>query len=373
MNDSFETLQSKAFDWLRFPLIAFIIFLHFSYENISEAKGLFYYLEYTIGGLLSSIGVPTFFFISGYLFFAKGTWSKNAYISKVKKRIGTLVVPYLIWNTITVLLLLGAHAFKCHSMSEFITHVTSYPWLHSYWDINHFGVPTNWLGFNALIYTPQNLPLWFMRDLFFACLLAPVSHWVVTTFKRYGIVLLCAIFIADIVPQVPGFRFMAFCFFTCGAYFSINRKNTVREFHNHRWFIFPITTLISIVLLLNNNNLGASLPFLLSTLIVVAVPSVILIAAALIKQGWTRLSPLLSSCAFFVYAMHQGVPLAHFMGKINNHLFHTEAGACVQFLHFLFVPSAIILIDSITYCFLRRFLPRLLSLLTGNRKVRNYD
>ena len=372
MDETAETLQSKTFDWVRFPLIAFIIFHHFSYKNIYDANGFFYYLEYAIGGLLASIGVPIFFFISGYLFFKKGAWDKNTYIAKVKKRIGTLAVPYLLWNTITVAAQLVAQGFKCQSTTEFITYITTYPWLHAYWDINHFGNPTNWMGFNAWIHTPANDPLWFLRDLFFACLLAPVSHWVVKKLKFWGVALLCAIFVADIVPQVPALRFMAFCFFTFGAYFSINHKKTVVEFTAYQWYFLPLSILIFTFLLFSNGYWGTLRDFLLSILIVLAAPSAIVIVSTLLKNGWTKVNPLLALCAFFVYAMHRSLPLSHFLNKINDHLFHPEISPWVQFIHFMFVPTAIILIDIAAYHFLKRFMPRTLSLLTGNRRQRTY-
>ena len=103
----------KVFDWLRFPLIVGVVFIHsfgkaFDYEamdflNLSgvDCHNLF---RISISKVLTHVCVPTFYFISGYLFF-KGleTWDAEKYKKKLVRRVKTLLVPFLIWNTISIL------------------------------------------------------------------------------------------------------------------------------------------------------------------------------------------------------------------------------------------------------------------------------
>ena len=49
--------------------------------------------------VLAPIAMPTLFFISGYVLFV----SSDNYVSKMRKRIGRLLIPYLCWNLIFVL------------------------------------------------------------------------------------------------------------------------------------------------------------------------------------------------------------------------------------------------------------------------------
>lgn len=51
---------------------------------------------------LSAIAVPLFFFISGFTFFRN--YQPRLYPSKLKTRFHSLVVPYLIWNTIALII-----------------------------------------------------------------------------------------------------------------------------------------------------------------------------------------------------------------------------------------------------------------------------
>lgn len=71
-------LTYKVFDWLRFPLIVGVVFIHsfgtpFNYEalDINNLYGIDYYnlFRVSISKVLTHVCVPTFYFISGYLFF----------------------------------------------------------------------------------------------------------------------------------------------------------------------------------------------------------------------------------------------------------------------------------------------------------------
>ena len=58
---------------------------------------------YFIQEAICRSAVPVFFIISGYLFFQNITeFKKEAYSSKVKSRIRTLFIPYLLWNLIAL-------------------------------------------------------------------------------------------------------------------------------------------------------------------------------------------------------------------------------------------------------------------------------
>lgn len=48
----------------------------------------------------SECAVPIFFFLSAFLFYRTFDGSKEKYISKMKRRFWSLVVPYIIFNTI---------------------------------------------------------------------------------------------------------------------------------------------------------------------------------------------------------------------------------------------------------------------------------
>ena len=88
--------QSKVIEWLRFALAALVVFMHapvIGVENYSEniySGGVLPVLMILIKRGIGSVAVPTFFFISGYLFFVKlEHWSWDVFAQKIKKRIGS--------------------------------------------------------------------------------------------------------------------------------------------------------------------------------------------------------------------------------------------------------------------------------------------
>lgn len=86
-------LDSSVISVLRFPLIVGVVCIH---------SGMGAFLQYLLGGICGKLSVPIFLLISGYLFFREGSYelTKELWISKLKKRIFSLLVPYLLWNFI---------------------------------------------------------------------------------------------------------------------------------------------------------------------------------------------------------------------------------------------------------------------------------
>jgi surface polysaccharide O-acyltransferase-like enzyme len=93
---------------LRFPLILCVVFLHASwltpYKSQPYLSGSF--PEFFIAHTVSPIAVPFLFIISGYLFFINFYFSWEGYREKLKRRVFSLILPYLGWN-ITYFLLLS--------------------------------------------------------------------------------------------------------------------------------------------------------------------------------------------------------------------------------------------------------------------------
>ena len=99
---------SKAVTWMRFPLIFLIIMLHcYSVQRLEGNHEIFFKVIYPFSLWLGETGVPGFFFLSGYLFFL----SKKTYLQKLRTRMYTLLIPYLLWNTLLLGLYLIAYAF----------------------------------------------------------------------------------------------------------------------------------------------------------------------------------------------------------------------------------------------------------------------
>ena len=143
-------LQSVTIDLLRFPLAILVIFIHMSptVANILEAeygllsgKGLLNALEISISYVIAQTAVPSFFFISGFLFFMHfKEWSWAGYRKKLLSRVKSLLVPYFLWNTTAFLLIVIAMlvvAIKGGSVDRVIEFVSEKNW-HYLFDCNEW-------------------------------------------------------------------------------------------------------------------------------------------------------------------------------------------------------------------------------------------
>ena len=111
-------VQSEAIDLLRFPLAIMVLFIHMnpSVINLLDADfslfsgyGIYNVIGILLSHVLTHIAVPTFFFISGFLFFVNFMeWSWDGYKKKMKSRVKTLLIPYMLWNAIPFLILVLA-------------------------------------------------------------------------------------------------------------------------------------------------------------------------------------------------------------------------------------------------------------------------
>lgn len=101
-----------------------------------------------LGTFISDVAVPTFFLISGYLYFSNEI-TVVSYIKKIKSRVQTLVVPYFIWSTL---------AFLYFAV---ITHV---PFIASHMHMGAVSLSTGSIIKGILL--SEYAPLWYMRYLF---------------------------------------------------------------------------------------------------------------------------------------------------------------------------------------------------------------
>lgn len=182
------SLQYKVFDWLRFPLIVGVVFIHsfgapfdISSLDIYHMDDIDYFniFRVSISHVLTHVCVPVFFLISGYLFFrGLEKWDFAVYTQKLKRRFKTLLVPYLIWNTVSILLSLFFifHKDGFEGVSDFFNNKNIYQ---LYWDFHTWNTDrVNWLGLLHPDTSPYCPPLWFLRDLMVVCVFSPLL-WII--------------------------------------------------------------------------------------------------------------------------------------------------------------------------------------------------
>ena len=100
-----DALFWKKKEFISFLLSILVFFIHsdFTQDVVSDSlisvvnSKVFYFFSESI----TRFAVPMFFMMSGITFFKN--YDNKKYLTKIKARIFTLVIPYLLWNTVWML------------------------------------------------------------------------------------------------------------------------------------------------------------------------------------------------------------------------------------------------------------------------------
>lgn len=347
---------SQVVSFLRFPLIICVLLIH---SGLADINANWSTLTVTpavinfVSGTLAPVANPAFFFISGLLFFHEGTFDRQIYVRKLRRRARSLLVPYLLWNLLFLLCLFAVEAMKpgwTAIIDKPIASLSPYEWVCAFWDTSAIGGQG---GFNA----PVDMPLWFVRNLMVLVVLSPVVYWVVKGISRMHIyvqacLLLPLFYVVDRCAWWPELYATPAVFFTIGAYFSIRRIDLVNVFRN-----FEVVFLFTAICALYYGYANAG--YLM--LILLAFPFL----GRQLRTKRIRVNEFLSSATFFIFAYHlmlQGV-LLH---AIRENLIPVN-GEASALLCYVAMPTLLALVGLALYGLMDRFLPRLTSLLTGGR------
>ncbi len=375
--------ESRILSALRFPLACMVVMSHCGIYQIvwalpdwsnltaNELCGVIQnFFSYT----LNAVTVPTFFLMSGYFFFYKTEeFTRQTYFSKIKKRVGTLLVPYLLWNIFYAIKKVAKFLSEGQTLENVRAFFEENGWLRILWDCNK--VASNDLGFNLLdiissprTYTaPILIPMWFIKDLMIMAVLSPIIYILLRKFKKWAVILCTFIYLMNLWPDIPTLSITAFFFFSVGAYFSINKINMVNELNKLRKFALPlfIVLLVAMTYFNGKDTVGGRIvePFYIIT----AIVTTICLATKLEEKGRLTFCCKMSETSFFIYAFHYFLglwiavtPLDRIFPLSEDHLFGVM-------INYLLRPVVTVLACLATYYFMKRFCPRLLNVLTGNR------
>jgi len=371
-----EQLQSRVIDFLRFPLIIGVVFIH-NYASEETVQGI----QYGLGGItpprsfdfvinsnirnlfshiLADIGVPLFFLISGYLFFYKIAWSKEVYHKKLISRSQTLLIPYLFWNGLALLFSFIVTLPFCKSLYPGAVakgfQLSFLDCVQGFWVDPRVGVD----GFPG----PFSFQFWFIRDLMVMVALTPLIRFFLLKLGWKGLILLGLLWFGiEDQTAIPGVSTTAVFFFSAGAYFSLYGFNLVERFGK----VFLLSLLLYPCMVIGDLLfIGTSWHLWIHRLdILGGMLFVFNTSAWLIGHGKVRVSAFLAGASFFVFAVHVPVLLPS-IRKVLYLLFRPENSRSLLLVYFLavfFVAG----ISLLLYKFLRRYLSRFTNVITGGR------
>lgn len=350
-----QPIHSQALNLLRFPLAIVIVTVHiFGNQpdgyNAAEFP-LFNFVKSFIEAFLHWQSVPIYYFISGFVFFiGLREWDKSRWIKKIKNRKNSLLIPFLIWNTLFLLLVIKGLSFQDLNCKSILTCYWSY-------DGALTGVgPTG---------CPINYPLWFLRDLMVTVLFTPLMYKLL---KKNGKIVLSFLATAWLMKYFGVIKFyipaQAFFFFYFGAYMSINGKDMIAEFGKHSKFTTFGFIVLGVVSMYFYNSNPTIFKALKALSILFGLFFAFNTAVWLLGKGYCTVNKFLSSTSFFIFVSHALVYPVVF--KVLKLLISPSSDIC-WLIVFLTTVAATSLILVTGFYLMSRFTPRILDFITGRK------
>lgn len=340
-----KDLLSATISNLRFPLMIGIVLIH---SKIGGGD-----FEHLCSDILPSACVPIFFMMSAFLFFYDwkgGMCDFSDTTPKLKKRLTSLVVPYLFWISLTIGIFAALHIFVPSMINPDFENVPEWGWqnyLTAYW--NGSG------GF------PISYPLWFLRNLIVMTYCAPVFYLLVYKMRFVRWIALLGFTIMYFMDDSG--TVMGLFYFYCGVLLAwwLNSGHVIK--HNILypvWFASCAIFILLVVLDLCNISLFASQMSLMRL-----VESVCLIGifVKLTKTG-LKVPNWLGECSFFIYLFH-ALPLL-VISRVLVGILH-PASALMLIVAYLLNITIIVVVSIAAYYILKKIFPRVTSFITGGR------
>lgn len=348
-----DNLDSLVITNIRYPLMIMIVIIHSFINGVDRnVYPFFYYTQHILSEVIGYVAVFLFFFISGYLmFFGIAEYDYNTFGSKLKRRIKSLVVPYILWNVIYLLIAIG---YTYHKEGIFLC---------SDWNLIDWLKPFYCYGENSRF--PIAGPLWFVRDLFIVFLLSPLIYLFI---KRWGVILplLCiALSISDIIPNIFHVRFSSFAYVVWGGYFSINKINISSLCMKYKLLIFAAYIIvIPISILLENTNYSCVVDNISKFIGVFALFT--LFSLITVYSGKDRILPsYITSATFFLFAMHL-ILILYCREFVLTHFVVVESEISLFSVYFSTIIICVFFC-TVAYHGSRTISPTFTALLTGSR------
>lgn len=348
--------QSIIFDAMRFPLIVLILYMHivpiehFPISTELTSTNAYNFIAEFVAHNVGRLAVPCFFLISGYFYFRKmERWSSDFYIHQQRKRLRTLVLPYLLWNILNILIIL----LKGYLFNLFGKDGSG--------DIGYIMGSSPW----ELMTYPVNQPLWYLRDLICMTFIAPLFYYLFKHMKGYGLIVLLGIYLSAMELHVRGFSMTAIFYFGTGALWGIQRRNFLTDFAPLKRVSIIIAPILAVAATLMHqsqyyeNILRLFIPFgMIATFFAVQQ----LVSTAKPREALLKLS----SSVFFIYAVHE----IFLKNWVKGAFFRTPLAdsGWGMIIGYIIMPIVLLCICLMIYMVMKRCTPKTLNVLTGGRQ-----
>ncbi|MBO4907139.1 MAG: acyltransferase [Bacteroidaceae bacterium] len=351
---------SEVIDLLRFPLMFGVVLVHCVPVGV---------LGTALTSILGQTCVPTFFVISGYLYFngLTGDWSWSVFASKLRKRVSTLLIPYIIWNIVLALFICrsailhfdldGLYGFFSErgllSVPLAYWHISSPVWWHALSD----AAPSEFVAW----WQPLHIPLWYIRDLMVLCVCSPFVYALVR--GRHGRFVM-GVMALLLVATGGWFPLRSLFFFSYGAFLRIHALSPVpskRSLH-----VLSATALPLFIAALVSTHLNSELQTLFLPAFLLNMPALWFgVADRLVEHRHIHAVPVLTQSCFLILVLHFRPTLAYSDQLSHLLLSFLPASGLHDTLCYLLSPCIAVAVCVIIYMAMHRLMPRTLAFLTG--------
>ncbi|EJL6524879.1 acyltransferase [Vibrio cholerae] len=341
-----DYVMSQRLNLLKILSILSVIYIHSQSLIINNSDSfILERLNNLVSNGLARSAVPIFFILSGYFLFCDGSGLIRIKY-KLKKRLRTVLVPFLVWNILFYLLLLViVTVFNVKFLG-----------LTRNQDILSFNITQHMSFIIGIGHEPILYHFWFIRDLIILLGFSPLLYKISEVIPlKFGALLLTLWFFDYEIYYI--FSSDAILFFYLGILIS---KSNLECAELRISFIFYIIYLLLVVL--NSFNVGVF--YIYNSMILIGILCWYDVTRYLISiRMVNRLIIYFTPFIFFVFASHE--PTLSFISKVFSNLNFTN-NIFIAILY-LFTPVLMITTLSLIGMLIKLLNYRIYNISTGGR------
>ena len=350
MFGNISTRFSRKVTIVSFVMAVFVMYIHaknLAYYDLGNADGtLIYVLNQILSETFGRVGVPFFFLQSGYWMFRYDIYETKSDVlkRKLKKKVTSLGIPYLIWNTLGLLFFLTVPYFLGMLFTKYEGQVVGITWRNI---------------FEGVFLHKYYLPFWFMQDLIvltaFSTILVLLLRNKYVTYVTITILLILSIFGIN----TPVCQTSSILLFMMGGALSVYHREYWENPNSNRFE----TAFYILLFLIGAVIRWLSIPYL-STFFVVLSPILFWKSFELLGQMKVFDYEPLWFCkqSFFIYCAHIFPVQA-----LNSLLSRVSSNMAWVSFSYVVNPLIILLLLYVAARILAQRFPKVYKLLCGNR------
>jgi surface polysaccharide O-acyltransferase-like enzyme len=338
---------SDKIKMLSFVSIIFVLYIHSGF-NAQDVQGMVFvnYIVDVVSGKLGRCAVPLFFAISGYLFFYSIPNGLYSVFIKMKKRVKTLLIPYIISSVFFIVFYLCLEIVP--GVKSFMNNSLLYLFNENFLDIIKYIFIDSGTGM------PLAFQLWFLKDLIIMIAFAPFWYVLLKNIKIYWV--LIAILLGYIYTK-NHYLFSLF-WFLGGT--QLKKLEVPSKYH-----IYVLYIAVCIIEILFPEFSIWTILYI--PIILLGVVSILSFYNILVPEHFLLNNHLLlkkiCSFTFFIYLFHEpslNIIKKAFIFILGKH----EIGYIITYL---FSPWIFLLIAIVIGIGLKKYFPQFYSITTGGR------